>query len=194
MPMATRSSHVPIPGSEYVPLAGATAISPVDPRSIISVTIVVQSRRPAPELHSDRELAGLLPRDRTHLSREEFESRHGAHADDLAQVERFARAHGFEIVESSVVRHCVVLRGSAGDFSKVFLVEMMEYDHERGPHRGTSGAIHIPKELAGLVEAVLGLHDRPCALRHTTGVVRKKATRAPFSPSDVAEIYRFPRH
>jgi kumamolisin len=192
--MATRNSHVPIPGSEYISIPGASAVSPVDPRTIISVTIVVQSRRPAPELHADRELAGRLPRERTHLSREEFESRHGAHADDLAAVERFARGHGFEIVESSAARYCVVLRGSAGHFSREFRVEMTEYEHDRGRHRGTSGAIYIPRELDGVVEAVLGLHDRPCALRHATGVGRKKVSRAPFMPSDVAELYRFPRH
>ena len=192
--MATRNSHVPIPGSEYVPLSGASAVSPVDPQSIIGVTIVVQSRRPAPDLHSDREFAGRLPRQRQHLSREEFESRHGAHPDDLAQVERFAREHGFEIVETSAARHCVVLRGSAGDFSKVFRVDMNEYEHDRGRHRGTTGAIHIPKELDGCVETVLGLHNRPCALRHATGVGRKKVSRAPFVPGDVAQLYRFPRH
>ena len=192
--MATRSSHAPIAGSEYISLTDATVVSPVDPHSIISVTIVIQPRQPAPELHSNVELAGRLPRERRHLSREEFETRHGAHPRDLAQVERFARAHGFEIVETSAARHCVVLRGKAGDFSKVFHVEMTEYDHERGPHRGITGAIHIPKTIAGIVDTVLGLHDRPCALRHSTGVVRKKAARTPFSPGDVTELYRFPRH
>ena len=116
--MTTRSFHVPISGSEYVPLAGSSAVSPVDPQSRISVTVVVRSRRPAPELHSDRELASRLPGQRQHLSREEFESRHGAHADDLAAVERFAREHGFEIIETSPARHCVVLRGKAGDFGR----------------------------------------------------------------------------
>src|SRR5580658_9580968 len=69
LPMATRNSHVPIAGSEYVPLTGASVGSPVDPHSLIGITIVVRSRRPAPDLHSDRELAERLPRERTHLSR-----------------------------------------------------------------------------------------------------------------------------
>ena len=192
--MTTRSFHVPISGSEYVPLAGSSAVSPVDPQSRISVTVVVRSRRPAPELHSDRELASRLPGQRQHLSREEFESRHGAHADDLAAVERFAREHGFEIIETSPARHCVVLRGKAGEFGRTFRVEMKEYEHHRGRHRGTDGAIHIPRELAGFVDAVLGLHDRPCALRHLAGAGVKKAVRARFLPSDVAQLYRFPRH
>ncbi|MGA8073598.1 MAG: S53 family peptidase [Candidatus Acidiferrales bacterium] len=191
--MASRSSHVPIVGSEY-PAVGASVIAPSDPREQIKITIVVRPRRPAPELHADRELAGRLPRDRRHLSREEFESNHGAHADDLAQVEKFAREHGFEIVETSSARHSVVLQGSAGDFSKAFRVEMIQYEHERGRHRGFSGPIYIPRELADSVQAVLGLHDRPCVRRHMPATGVKKARRASFSPQDIAELYRFPRH
>jgi kumamolisin len=192
--MASRSSHVRIPGSEYVPLAGAEVIAPVDPHEHIKITIVVRPRRAAPELHADRDFADRLPRERRHLSREDFETHHGAHADDLAQVARFARAHGFEIVETSAARHSVVLQGSAGDFSKAFRVEMTQYDHERGRHRGISGPIHLPRELAETVETVLGLHDRPCARRHLPATGVKRAARAPFSPQDVAELYRFPRH
>jgi kumamolisin len=192
--MASRDSHVPIHGSEYVPVAGASIIAPADPHEEISVTIVVRPRRPAPELHSDETLADLLPRDRHHLSRKEFEAQHGAHADDLAQIEGFARAHGFEIVETSAARHSVMLRGKSGEFSKVFRVEMHQYDHEGGRHRGISGPIYIPRELAGSVETVLGLDDRPVALRHMPAPGVKKAVRAHFSPHDVAELYRFPKH
>ncbi|HEY4739939.1 MAG TPA: S53 family peptidase [Candidatus Acidoferrales bacterium] len=192
--MASRVSHVPIHGSEYVPVAGAKVIALVDPHEEITVTIVVRARRPAPELHCDEALASLLPRDRQHLSREEFEERHGAHPDDLAQIESFARARGFEVVETSAARHSVRLRGKSGEFSKVFRVEMHQYDHERGRHRGINGPVQIPAELAGCVETVLGLHDRPVALRHMAAPATKKAERARFSPHDVADLYRFPKH
>jgi kumamolisin len=192
--MASRDTHVRIEGSQYIPLAGAKVIAPADPDEQISVTIVVRPRRPAPDLHANRDLAGRLPRERQYLSREDFETHHGADPEELAQVEKFARAHGFEIVESSATRHCVVLRGAAGDFSKVFRVEMVQYQHERGKHRGIKGSIHVPKEIASVVETVLGLHDRPSAQRHLPATGVKRAPRAPFSPSDVAELYRFPRH
>src|ERR1700683_1605334 len=192
--MDFRDTHVPIHGSEFVPLAGANIIALADPDGEITVTIVVRARRPAPELHSDEALTNLLPRERRHLSREEFEERHGAHPDDLEQIESFARAHGFEIVETAAARHSVRLRGKSGEFSKVFRVEMHQYDHERGRHRGVNGPIHIPAELAACVETVLGLHDRPVALRHMAAPGVKKAVRAHFSPHDVAELYRFPKH
>ena len=47
--MASRDSHVPIHGSEYVPVAGASVVAPADPHEQITVTIVVRPRRPAPE-------------------------------------------------------------------------------------------------------------------------------------------------
>lgn len=192
--MASRDSHVPIHGSEFVPVAGANVVAAADPHEQITITIVVRARRPAPELHSDETLANLLPRERRHLSREEFEARHGAHPDDLAKIESFARAHGFQIVETSAARHSVTLRGESGEFSKAFRVEMKQYEHERGRHRGIDGPIHIPREISDSVENVLGLHDRPLAMRHMAAPATKKAARAHFSPHDVADLYRFPKH
>jgi kumamolisin len=146
-------------------------------------------------LHADPALADRLPRNRQYLSREDFELHHGAHPDDLVRVEKFARAHGFEILETSPARHSLTLQGTTGEFGKLFHVEMVNYDHERGRHRGFNGPIYIPKKLAGSVEAVLGLHDRPCAWRHLAAAPGvKKVPRAPFTPDEIAELYRFPRH
>jgi kumamolisin len=192
--MASRSSHVPIEGTEYVGLPGAIALGPSDPNEEITVTVVVSHRGPVPELHADTSLADRLPRDRKHLSREDFETHHGAHPDAIGRVESFAQNHGFEIVETSVARHSVVLRGKVGDFSRVFRVKMIQYDHERGQHRGNSGTVHIPRELVGYVQYVLGLHNRPSARRHlpATGVTAARHTI--LSARDFADFYRFPRH
>ena len=50
------------------------------------------------------------------------------------------------------------------------------------------------EKLADSVENVLGLHDRPLAMRHMAAPATKKAARAHFSPHDVADLYRFPKH
>jgi kumamolisin len=192
--MVRSSGYVPIRGSNYVGIPGAKFVGPADPEEEITVTLVVRPRHAVPKLHADETLADLLPRERHYLSREDFALHHGAHPDELAQVERFARKHGFEIVETSSARHSVVVRGRSGHFSKVFRVEMLQYEHARGRHRGLKGRIYIPKELARSVKSVLGLHDRPYALRHFPATGAKKAPSAPFSPRDIAELYRFPRH
>jgi kumamolisin len=192
--MVARSPHIANHHRDYVPIPGAKVVAPADPDEQIMVTLVVRPRQPVSELHADRQLAVRLPRERHYLSREEFEDRHGAHPDALAPLEKFARAHGFEIQEISAGRHSVVLQGRAGDFSRVFGVEMLLYDHARGPHRGIRGPIHIPKELGKFVYSVLGLHNRPCALRHATATGVKKARVPALSANEVAELYRFPRH
>lgn len=192
--MVVRSPYVANHHRDYVAIPGAKVIAPADPNEQIIVTLVVRPRQPVSELHADRELAARLPRERHYLSREEFERRHGAHPDALAQVEKFGRSHGFEIREISAGRHSVVLQGRAGDFSKTFGVEMLQYEHARGRHRGIRGSIHMPKELGKSVHCVLGLHDRPCALRHATATGAKKARGPALSANDVAELYRFPRH
>jgi len=191
--LASRSSHIPILGSDP-PDIGATHVAPTDPHESIRVTLVLRNRRPAAPLHDDREFAATLPRFRHYLSREEFETYHGAQGGDFARVERFARDNGFEVLEVSAPRHSVMLQGSAGDFGKSFRVELNQYQHERGPHRAFAGPIHLPRSIAGSVEGVLGLHDRPCARRHLPATGVKKARRASFSPQDIAELYRFPRH
>ena len=71
----TQYTHVSIEGSEYVPIAGATVTGPSGREERIQVTVVVHSRTPTPALHQDRTLANLLPRDRNHSTREEFETR-----------------------------------------------------------------------------------------------------------------------
>src|SRR5580700_2985493 len=188
----TQYTHVSIEGSEYVPIAGATVTGPSGREERIQVTVVVHSRTPPPALHEDRPLADRPPRDRNHSSREDFETQFGAHSDDLRQIEDFARACGFKIVETSAARHCVVLEGFTGGFCEAFGVEMVEYEHHRGRHRGLTGSIQVPVEIAGVVQAVLGLDTRPFSSRHTPGVGMTGS--ASFTPSEIAELYRFPRH
>src|ERR1700675_3856014 len=114
--MVRSRRYVAIRGSGYVALPGAKFIGPADPQEIIAVTLVVRPRRKGPELHADETLAGLLPPQHHYHSRQEFAVRQGAQPDELAQVEQFARKHGFEIVETPAPRHSVVLQGRCGDF------------------------------------------------------------------------------
>src|SRR5260370_2322483 len=104
----------------------------VERAEIVGGAMVIGARRKVPEVNADEDLAGLLPRERHYLAREEFAVHHGAHPDELAQVEQFARKHGFEIVETSAARHSVVLQGRCGDFGKAFHVKMLQYEHAWG--------------------------------------------------------------
>jgi kumamolisin len=189
-----RHTHVSIVGSDYVPIAGATVTGPSGREERIQVTVVVHPRTHTPALHQDRSLANRLPRDRNHSTREDFETQYGAHSDDLQRIEDFARARGFKIIETSAARHCVVLEGLTGDFCEAFSVEMVDYAHERGRHRGFTGGVHAPVEIAGVVRAVLGLDTRPFSSPHLHAPGAGITPSAPFTPAEIAELYRFPRH
>ncbi len=99
------------------------------------------------------------------------------------------------MVASEPARRTVVLSGTVAQFNAAFGVSLRRIEHPDGTFRGRTGAIELPDELQGVVEAVLGLDDRPQAQPHFR--VRPKAgpaadTPTSFSPVQVADLYGFP--
>lgn len=119
---------------------------PVDPNQRVEVSLIVRPRR------SLNEMEARLGQP---ISREEFAAAYGADPSDLASVEKFAREHGLEVVESSQARRTVRLAGRAEDVAAAFGVTL----HEEGGHRVPSGDAKLPPE----VEGVFGLDTRPIA-------------------------------
>ena len=101
--------------------------------------------------------------------------------------------------KSSLLRRRVELRASISAFNQAFGVEMHDYQPTRTDHRGPNfhaivGPVSVPKELAGTIEAVLGLDNRPIA---TPKFRRRQAAAgashvAAFTPPQVGQIYNFP--
>jgi kumamolisin len=134
-----------------------------------------------------------------YLSREEFAEKYSANAADLDAVRKFAARNGLSIVHEHPARRTVVLSGTAEQFSDAFSVTLQQFSHPEGTYRGRIGAIQLPHELDGIVEAVLGLDNRPQAKPHfrlrETGNGAKRhagATAASFTPTQVASLYGFP--
>jgi kumamolisin len=127
------------------------------------------------------------------MSREEFAEKHGAADEDFAAVTKFADAHELTVVQQDAARRTIVLSGTVAQFSEAFSVQLQQFAHDGGTYRGRTGAIHVPTELGGVVEAVLGLDDRPAArphLRSLNGTAPAAATT--FTPSQIARLYDFP--
>ena len=195
--MAESERHVAVPGSEREPMSGAVEVGPGDPNTEITVTVLVR-RRP------DSQLAALIdeqaarpPAERTYLSREELAAQHGAQPDDLRMVEEFATQHGLTVVESDPATRRVVLRGRVADFASAFRVDLADYRYEGGTYRGRTGPVSVPEQLAGVVEAVLGLDNRPQAAPRVVVAPEPIAIVAPsvaaaFTPVQVAQLYQFP--
>jgi len=177
--------RVPVPGSERAPVPGARRVGPADPREDVEVTVVLRRRGEPPATYYTAEP----------LARADFEVRHGADPDDIAQVEAFAGANGLRVVEVSSARRSVVLSGTVAALSAAFGVELALYEHPDGAFRGRTGPLWVPSDLAGIVEGVFGLDDRPQSRPHfrlLDGGIRAHLAPAAFDPVEVARLYDFP--
>jgi kumamolisin len=163
------------------------------------VQVSVLLRRRAREALDER-VRRLAAGDRSagDLGREEFARQFGADPADIAAVKAFAASHGLGVIQEHAGRRTVVLLGTVAQFQAAFGVQLQRFEHPHGAYRGRQGFIHLPQELSGVVEAVLGLDNRPQARTHFR--VRKPASiRAPsaaapvaFTPIQLASLYGYP--
>ena len=159
--MSSQKPRVAVRGSERVALQGAQIGAP-DPNERIEVTVRVRRRNPLPD-SALLEARAVQPEQRRHLSREEFEATYGADPDEIAKVEEFAHEHGLTTVEASGARRSVILAGTVAAMSEAFGVYLAHYQTPAGMHRGRTGVVTVPEDLAEIIEGVFGLDNRPQA-------------------------------
>jgi kumamolisin len=200
-PKLDRVSRRPVVESEAVPRlepwasrtgAGkAAGQARVPAQELLRAVLVLRSRPLAPgHPLRHRTAASLRPHQRRRLSRSDLVKLQSAHPDAVAAVQAFARRAGLRVVESSRVRHDVVLEGTAAAFEAAFHVELEHFATRRGRRRGHRGPAHLPAPLEDVIESVLGLDELPLARR----ALPARAPRGElFWPRQVAEAYRFPR-
>ncbi len=189
----------PLNGSERQPLPGATSVGKVDPAERLEVSLLLRCRG-ATALKERIERLASGAKDARHLSRQEFEQQFGADPTDTAAVRNFASEHGLSIVQEHGGRRTVVLSGTVAQFNDAFGVDLQRFAHPGGSYRGRVGAVYLPDELYGVVEAVLGLDSRPVASPHfrarrLPGNVRWHADpggASSFTPPQIASVYNFP--
>jgi kumamolisin len=164
-----------VPGSDRPEYPGRV-VGDADSDEQATATVVVRSKHP-----------GLPPPGE--LSREAFAEAYGADPADLQKVESFAKEHGLTVLEASAARRSVVVRGSVAQLSAAFGVSLKRCEGDGGPIRGRQGSLSVPAGLAGVVEAVLGLDNRPQAEARVR-IAPYAATS--FTPLQVARLYDFP--
>jgi kumamolisin len=181
-----------LPGSERTPLSGARSVGQPRSEGRLEVTLLVRRRTdgPAyPEVGRPRGATGTEP---PFLTREQFAAAHGAHPDDVARVQEFARARQLDVRSISVGARLVRLSGTVDAFEHAFEVALERWAYSGGTYRGRSGAIQLPDDLGGVVLGVFGLDDRPQAFPH----FRKHPVPAEgdhvYLPTQVAAAYDFP--
>ncbi|HTS54695.1 MAG TPA: S53 family peptidase [Burkholderiales bacterium] len=189
----------PLKGSERQPVPGARSVAKADPAERLEVSVLVR-RRGGEALEGKVKQLAAGDKAGGHIGREDFERQFGADPADLAAVKKFAGSHGLAVVQEHAARRTVVLSGTVAQFNEAFGVDLQQFEHDGGSYRGRTGSIHLPEELNGIVEAVLGLDNRPQARPHfrsrrPDGNVYWRATSAQstsFTPTQLASLYDFP--
>ncbi len=182
--MPRRDDLHEVPGSTRVRPESAgpgTAASP-DAHAEVTVLLRCKARRPEPQ-------AGGRRRPR-HMSIEDLETRLGASEQDIAAVERFARTHDLTVVQADAGQRTVVLSGTLGNLARAFGTELRMHETPAGRFRIRTGPLYVPAALAGIVEGVFGLDDRPVA----TPKFRypRAAPLTWYTPLQVGAAYAYP--
>ena len=170
-----------VDGSRRVPAPGATRIGPVDPHERIEATIVLKRKDAPPD-----------PVTQPRLSREAFAAQHGAQPQDIDAIARFAEEHGLTVTYTNAASRMVRVAGPAEAIKNAFAAQLSYYDSPQGRYRGRVGAVTLPTDVALLVDAVLGLDNRPIAKPHLRRNARPHQAPHALFPGQVAKAYNFP--
>jgi kumamolisin len=183
---------IPLRGSERSALPGARALATAHPKERLQVSLLVRRRGRAAFAARVAEIASGRAAG-PYWSREEFAERHGADPADLVAVRTFAAKHGLVVVEEHPARRTVVLSGTVAQFNTAFQVQLHHMSYPGGSYRGRTGEIQLPEEMAGIVEAVLGLDNRPQAATHFRLRQAASSSATSYTPLQVASAYGFPQ-
>ena len=187
--------HVPVEGSERVPLAGARVIGRTAANSTVDVSLKLRRKRKLPELES---------RPAVTMTRKAFAANYGASAGDIYKVVKCFKKYGLKYVSASAATRTIRLRGTVVQLEEAFQTKLFDYAHEGGSYRGRASldwVLYIRRaSFKGIVEAGLGLDSRRVARRRRQPVNNRGRLvstsmlipTAWYTPGRLAAHYNFP--
>jgi kumamolisin len=183
--------RVVLSGSEKAPAPHAVFVKATSARSKLTVSVIVKRKEPLKVNRRGGRSSGPV-----RVSRAEYKKHHGALPEAIRQVKAFARAFNLKVEDdpAQTLRRTVQLTGTAADLQKAFGVVLEQKTIDGAEYRVREGGIELPASLSGMVEAVLGLDNRPQAQPHFLIFKPFAGTAAPssYTPPQVAEAYSFP--
>jgi kumamolisin len=192
MPADSRKPRrVPLKGSKKAAFTTGKRVGPAPKAEEVTVTLRLRRRSPL--------ASPCTTADFRTLGYDEFRALHGADPGDVAKVEAFAHAHGLVVPRVSLAQRAVDLAGTVEAMEQAFGVKLDRYTERGRSFRIRTGEIEIPADLAGIVEGVFGLDNRPRVEPHfriakrASGKVKARATVRGFTPLEVAALYAFPK-
>jgi len=190
-PRFADQARVVLPGSEKAPAPNAVPRKATPAKSQVTVSVIVKRKEPLKINGRGGRASGPV-----RVSRAEFKKRHSADPDAIKKVKAFAREFNLKVVAdpNQVLRRTVQLTGTAADMQKAFGVVLEQKLINNVEYRVREGGIQLPESLTGVVEAVLGLDNRPQARPHFRVRKPRAGAAAPssYTPPQVAEAYKFP--
>jgi kumamolisin len=191
LPRFAEQARVALSGSEKAPVPSAVFVKATPARSKVTVSVIVKRKEPLKVNRRGGRSSGPV-----RVSRADYRKRHGAHPEAIRQVKAFAREFNLKVVDdpAQALRRTVRLTGTAADIQKAFGVALEQKTINGAEYRVRKGGIQLPASLIGMVEAVLGLDNRPQAQPHFLVFKPSAATPAPssYTPPQVAAAYNFP--
>ncbi|HUD39196.1 MAG TPA: protease pro-enzyme activation domain-containing protein [Streptosporangiaceae bacterium] len=200
--MPEQPNLVDLPNSAKEKVAGATRLGDANPGEKVLVSVIVR-RRSGEGFALTARAAGA---DRAAWRREQrarFAATDGADQADVDAVAGWAAQLGLDVQVADSARRTVTIEGTVAQVSDAFGVSLGRYETDGHEYRGREGVVRVPRDLAGIIDAVLGLDNRPQARPHfqigppiaeadlphpTTGladVIQDQAA-APVSPAPVS--------
>jgi kumamolisin len=171
---------VAIPGSNRTALG--TRVSEIPNDEVLTVSVILKPKTPVAVPAVGEPL----------LSREQFAKAHGASADSIEKVEQFAASNGLKVVEVSLARRTIRLEGTVEKLTEAFGTQLAGHEYEGRLFRCRTGMLYAPTDIAPLIEAVLGLDNRPQAQAHFRILTPNAAADISYNPPQVAQLYNFP--
>jgi len=172
----------PIPGSDRKTPHAVFVGAEVPATEQITVTLRLRPKTPL----TDEKL--------THA---EYEAAHGADPNDMAEVRDFAFQSGLSVSGEDAASRTMLLTGPRDAITSAFATKLFWHIPSAGganPYRGRTGPVFVPDNLAGKVEAVLGLSDVPVAQpRFKRAVGMSMHASASYTPPQAAAAYQLPK-
>jgi kumamolisin len=193
--MAKKQDRTELKGSARKALPGGRDVGAANPNQKLEVSVLLRRGSKPADFPSVVQMGARPPRQRKYLTREEFARLHGAATADIEKIRAFAAQYGLQVTSEDRAQRIVKLSGTVQAFNEAFGVNLRRYQHPSGTFRCRTGSLTIPTDLAGVVEGVFGLDNRPQAKTHfrlRSGGPNAQAAGVSYSPLQVAQAYDFP--
>jgi kumamolisin len=155
---------VAFPPSHRDPVPGARRVADITPEEEIHLSIVV--RRKPGGLDKALRAATAAHTEPVSERRRRLTEEAGADQADLNRVTQYVTGAGMTVESADAATRTVAVSATVAQASAAFGVSLGRYETDGLSYRGREGTVHLPADLVDVVEAVLGLDNRPQARTH----------------------------